>query len=61
MGLFDLLGSVTKAVVKTAVLPVDIVRDVVDIDGAESYTEDRVESISDDAEDALDELFDLFD
>lgn len=63
MGLFDALGSLTKAVVGTALLPVDVatdvVRAVVDPDFApeveETATERRAKKILSNAQRAVDE------
>lgn len=58
MGLFDVLGNIASAAVKTVVTPIAIVADVVDTaTGNEpKNTKKLVKSIGKDLEDALDEL-----
>jgi hypothetical protein len=60
MGLF---GKLTAAVIETALLPVEIVKDVVTCGGAltdkkRPYTVDRLKNIKEDLEDVLEDLKD---
>ena len=58
MSLFNIIGNITTAAIKTAVSPIAIVADVVDISiGIEpKNTKKLVNSIGKDLEDSIDEL-----
>ena len=58
MGLFNILGNIASATVKTAVTPVAIIADAVDVAvGSEpTHTKKLVKSIGKDLEDSLDEM-----
>ena len=58
MGLFDILTNITSAVVKTALTPVAVVKDTVNIVTGEEpkATKDLLESASEDVQDAIDEI-----
>ena len=63
MGLFNILGSVVSATVKTALTPVAVVKDVYNIavDNEVDATQNLLGSAVEDLEDAWDETGDLFD
>ena len=56
MGLFNFLEDVVEAAVHTVILPIEIVKDVVTLDG--SNTERRVSKVLDKLEDAADDIVD---
>ena len=56
MGLFGFLGKLGSGVIKTAVTPLQIVKDTFDGDGYED-TGDLIESAIEDVGDSIDELF----
>lgn len=62
MGIFDSLKSLTKAVVDTALLPVDVVVDVATmgraLDDDEPATVERIKKIAGKLQDAYDEIDD---
>lgn len=62
MGLFDAFKKVTKAIVDTALIPVDVAVDVVTMGRAleddEPATWERLKKIKDDLQDAYNELND---
>jgi len=57
MGIFKALGNIGKAVKDTVLLPVDVARDVLDMNSNESKVERRVTKISDEIENAYEETF----
>jgi len=63
MGLFNILGSVASATVKTALTPVAVVKDVYNIavDNEVDATQNLLGSAVEDLEDAWDETGDMFD
>jgi hypothetical protein len=63
MGLFNILGSVVSATVKTALTPVAVVKDVYNIavDNEVDATQNLLGSAVEDLEDAWDETGDMFD
>ena len=66
MGFFDALGSVGKAVVNTAIVPVDVARDVVTLGGAlsdedETYTGKRARKIGRNLNNVVDEVESMLD
>lgn len=60
MGLFGFLGEITQAVVKSALIPVTIVKDTVDVvvGNEPQSTSENIESIGDNLENAVDKLID---
>ena len=62
MGIFDSLKSLTKVVVDTALLPVDVVVDVVTLGGlmtdSDSAIVERAKKIGDGLQDAYDDIDD---
>jgi hypothetical protein len=63
MGLFDIVGSVVSATVKTALTPVAVVKDAYNVATGEEAdtTKNLLSSAGEDLEDAWDETGDLFD
>lgn len=58
MGLFDFVENSAKLVKNTAMLGVDVVKDVVD---DEDRSDERIEEISQNMQDIEDSFFDIFD
>jgi len=62
MGLFDSFTKLVKATVDTALLPVDVIKDVVTLGGAvegkQAATPKRLEKILEDLQEAYDEIDD---
>lgn len=60
MGLFDFVGNIASATIKTALTPVAVVVDTVKVFGGEDpdTTIDLLGSIVEDVEDGFDELID---
>lgn len=56
MGLFDFIEESTKAVVNTALIPVDAAREV--FDDEQGRAEKRIDRVGENVEDAFDSLFD---
>lgn len=61
MGLGKLFGNITQAVIQTAIVPIDIVKDVLPggggfVDGESSTTAKRIDRIKEELTDAYDEL-----